>query len=68
MVYILVCKLAQTYHKSLDPTVLAARVRSYLKAGSFAFDRIAVLLFWGRSKYTSVLEPYLVRELLELFW
>ena len=56
-------RLARKFHKTADPVHVASRVRAYMKQRSLLFDRIVVLLFWGRERYTSLLKPYLMREL-----
>lgn len=38
-------------------------MRRHIRKKLGYFDRIVVLLFWGRRRYTSLLKPYLTREL-----
>ena len=51
-------KLSRRLHTTPDPVRTAARVHAYLRQPQLSlYDRIVVLLFWGRKKYTSLLKP-----------
>ena len=46
------------------PLQVSSRVRGEI-GPSAQYDSIVALIFWGRARYTSILQPYLERELVQ---
>ena len=56
-------KQARKMHMPLEVGEVAKNVRAYMRHAKLLYDKVVVILFWGRRRYTSLLKPYLMREL-----
>ena len=56
-------KQARKMHMPLDASEVSKNVRHYMRHAKLSYNKVIVILFWGRNRYTTLLKPYLLREL-----
>jgi hypothetical protein len=56
-------KRAREIHQVPDAHEVARVVRAHLNSSNERYNKVVAVIFWGRRRYTSLLRPYLMREL-----